>query len=63
MNLESVIPSEISQKEKNKPILMHMWNLEKWYRQTYLQSRNRHRHREWTCGHGGERGGEEGGMN
>ena len=24
----------------------YMWNLEKWYRWTYLQSKNRHRGRE-----------------
>ena len=33
MNLESVIQSEVSQKEKNKyHILTHIWNLEKCYR-------------------------------
>ena len=33
MDLESVIQSEVSQKEKNKyRILTHMRNLEKWYR-------------------------------
>ena len=33
MDLETVLQSEVSQKEKNKyRILMHMWNLEKWYR-------------------------------
>ena len=44
MDLESVIQSEVSQKEKNKyHILMHIYprNLEKWYRLTYLQGRNR----------------------
>ena len=42
MDLESVIQSEISQKEKNKyHILLYMWNLEKWYRGTYLQNINR----------------------
>ena len=42
MDLESVIQSEGSQKETNKYcILTHMWNLEKWYRWTYLQGRNR----------------------
>ena len=42
MDLESVIQSEISQKEKNKyRILLYMWNLEKWYRGTYLQNINR----------------------
>ena len=33
VDLETVIQSEVSQKEKNKyRILTHMWNLEKWYR-------------------------------
>ena len=44
MDLESVIPSEVSQKEKNKYwVLIHIyiWNLEKWCRWTYLQGRNR----------------------
>ena len=33
-----------------------IWNLERWYRCTYLQGRNRDRHSEWTQGEG------EGGM-
>ena len=41
MDPKSIIQSEVSQKEKNKYINPHMWNLEKWYRQTYLQSRSR----------------------
>ena len=33
MNLESVIQSEVSQKEKNKYLInVYIWNLEKWYR-------------------------------
>ena len=33
MDLETVIQSEVSQKENNKcRILTHKWNLEKWYR-------------------------------
>ena len=32
MDLENVIQSEVSQKEKNKYINAYMWNLEKWYR-------------------------------
>ena len=36
------VQSEVSQKEKNKYcILTHMWSLEKWYRWTSLQGRNR----------------------
>ena len=40
MNLELIIQSEVSQKEKNKyHILMniYIWNLEKWYWWIYLQ--------------------------
>ena len=39
MNLEPIIPSEVSQKGKNKyHILVHIyiWNLERWYWWTYL---------------------------
>ena len=33
MDLETVIQSEVSQKEKHKfCIIAYMWNLEKWYR-------------------------------
>ena len=32
MDLETVIQSEVCQKEKNKYINAYMWNLEKWYR-------------------------------
>ena len=32
MNLESIMQSEVNQKEKDKNrILTHIWNLEKWY--------------------------------
>ena len=32
MNLENIIQSEVSQKEKDKYwILTYIWNLEKWY--------------------------------
>ena len=42
MDLETVIQSEVSQKKKDKYcILKHMCNLEKWYRRSYMQSRNR----------------------
>ena len=41
MNLEPIIQSEVSQKEKNKyRILTHIWNLEEWYQRTYLQASN-----------------------
>ena len=44
MSLETVTQSEVSQKEKNKYHILYinayMWNLEKWYRRTHLQSRN-----------------------
>ena len=42
MDLETVIQSEVSQKEKQILYnIAYMWNLEKWHRRTYLQSRNR----------------------
>ena len=33
-----------------------MWNPEKWYRWSYLQSRNRDRHREQMYGFQGKKG-------
>ena len=56
MDLEMLIQSEV---RKINITLTHMWNPEKWYRWTYLQNRNRDRHREQTQGH---RGGSKGGM-
>ena len=43
MDPETVIQSEVSQKQKNKYriLIQYMWNLEKWYRWTSLQGRNR----------------------
>ena len=43
MNLETVIQSEVSQKEKKQISynIAYMWNLRKWYRWTCWQSRNR----------------------
>ena len=68
MDLETVIQSEVSQKEKKiSYINAYMWNLEKWYRWTSLQSRNwgtdvenKHMDTKW-----GKRrwGGGGGGMN
>ena len=53
--------TEWSKSEREKQILYinaYMWNLEKWYRWSYLQSRKRHRHREQIYGyHGGKGGG------
>ena len=45
MDLETVIQSEISQKKKNT----NMWNLEKWHRWSFLQSRNRNTDIENKC--------------
>ena len=55
MNLEPIIQSEVSQKEKNIYINTYIWNLEKWYWLTYMQGKDRCR--EQTCGHSGERRG------
>ena len=42
MDLETVIQREVSQKEKEiSYISAYMCNLEKWYRRSYFQSRNR----------------------
>ena len=41
MNLEPIKQSELSQKEKDKYlILTHIWNIEKWYWRIYLQDSN-----------------------
>ena len=41
IDLETVIQNEVSQKETILNVNAYMWNLEKWYRWSYLQSRNR----------------------
>ena len=41
MDLESVIQNEVNQKEKNKYVCIHVESEKYWYRQSYLQSRNR----------------------
>ena len=43
MDLECVIQSEVSQKEKKQVLYIntYMWNVEKWYKITRLQGRNR----------------------
>jgi len=59
MNLEIIILSEISQRQIPRDIT-YMLNLEKWYKRTYLQNRNRLRLQKQTysyqrgrCGGGG----------
>ena len=49
MDLECVIQSEVSQKEKKMYINAYMWNIEKQYRLSYLQSRNRNTEIENKC--------------
>ena len=56
MNLEPIIQSEVSQKEKDK-YLMHIYEMEKHDTEEFTQQQWRSRHREQTYGHG-ERGGE-----
>ena len=57
MNLELIIQSEASQKEKNKDhILMHIWNLEKWYWRVYLQGSSGEMDMESRLGEKGEEG-------
>ena len=41
VELESVIQSKVSQKEKKKYINAYIWHLERWYWWTYFQGRNR----------------------
>ena len=41
MDLETVIPSEVSQKKKDKYNVAYMWNQKKCYKWTYLQNRSR----------------------
>ena len=43
MNLETVIQSEVRKRKANVGGLLnvYMWNLEKWYRLSYLKSRDR----------------------
>lgn len=51
MDLETIIHSEVSQKEKTQILYInaYMWYLEKWYRSTYVQGRNRHTDVENGC--------------
>ena len=42
MSLEPIIQTEVRQREKQILYLnIHIWNLEKWYRSTYLQGNTR----------------------
>ena len=42
MHLQTIIQSEVSQKEKKVLYInAYVWNLEKWYRWSYLQDRNK----------------------
>ena len=53
MNLEPVIQSEVKSERENKYCtLICIWNLEKWYRSTYLQGRNRNAGGEDIAGEG-----------
>ena len=40
MNLEPIIPSEVSQKEKNKYINTYKWNIERWYWWSCIRDRD-----------------------
>ena len=60
MNLEPIIQSEVSQKERNKyHILTHVGSRKTVLMNLFAEQQQRHRHREQTYGHGW-RGGEEG---
>ena len=41
MDLETAIQSESEREKQIEHINRYMWSLEKWYKRTYLQSRNR----------------------
>ena len=57
MNLEPIIQSEVSQKEKDKyHILTHIQNLEKWYWRIYLQGNSGETDIENRHGEGGGEG-------
>ena len=58
MALESVIQSEVSQKEKNKYfILIHICGIWKMVQMSlFTEQEQRGRHRKWTCGHGEQEG-------
>ena len=61
MNLEPVIQSEVSQKERNKyHILTHFGSRKTVLMNLFAEQQQRHRHREQTCRHSREE--EEGGM-
>ena len=58
MNLEPIIQSEVSQKEKDKcHILKHIYGIQKNGTEAFIGQQWRIRHREQTYGHG-ERGGQ-----
>ena len=57
MDLETVIQTKSEREKQMSYINPYMWNLEKWYRWTYCQSRNRdtdaeNKHKD-TKGEGG----------
>ena len=59
MNLEPILWSEVSQKEKDKyHIQTHIYRIQKNGTKVFTGQQCRNRHREQTYGHG-ERGGED----
>ena len=62
MNPEIIILSEVSQTEKDKYIWYQLYVESKiWYKWTYLQNKQTHRHRKQTYGY--QRGKWEGRIN
>ena len=49
MDLETVIHNEVRKRKNKYHINAHMWNLEKWYRLTYMQGGNRDADIENRC--------------
>ena len=61
MNVDPVLQSEVSQKEKNKYRILthtHIWNLENGTVNLFAGQKQRCRHREWNLDTAGE--GEDG---
>ena len=59
MKLEAVIRHEVSQKEKNKYciLMLHMESRKMVQMNVFAGQEERHRCREWMCGHRGQGGG------
>ena len=57
MDLDIVIPSEVSQRKTNSYDISDMWNIKKWYKRTYLQTGRESPCRTLPYGSMGKKGG------